>query len=339
MRVLVIGATGYVANRLISTLIEQGFEVVAGARSPEKLDDFWWADRVTRADIDVLDPHTLTAVTDGIDAVVYLVHGMGGSGFSARDREAAENVRAAIDGAGVERLVYLSGIIPPIPEEDLSEHLTSRLEVERILSRSSAVTVTLRAAMVIGAGSTSFELMSQLSERLPITVIPDWMTSAVEPIAVSDVVEAIIAALTVDVLTCAWDVGGGTVIAYPELIDRVARARGTQRPQLTVPLLPTALVGKVAGWIADVPAPTVEALIRSLREDMVTADARWRTELMGGNFAPVALDEAIDRALRPADQRVSPSQRDLLGHLPGDPDWAYSDTHREPVVGAPGSEE
>lgn len=324
MRVLVIGATGYIGNRVISALVNAGETVVAGARDPGGLDAFWWSDVVDRARVDAGDAASVeTAITADLGAVVYLVHGMGGDDFAEKDRDAAQRVSDRVTAAGVPRVVYVSGIIPPIPDEELSEHLSSRLEVERILSESSATVVTLRAAMIVGSGSTSFELMSQLSDRLPVTVIPDWMQSQVEPVAVTDVVRAVTGALTAEVATGAWDVGGGEQIAYPDLIDRVATARGKERPQVSIPLLPSGLVGKIAAFLSDIPSSTVEALIESLREDMVARDTRWVTELVGSDAGPpVALDEAVSRSLADVDSLSRPSQRDLMGALPGDPSWA-----------------
>lgn len=321
MRVLVIGSTGYIGNRLVGALLERDDTVIAAARDPQKLDVFWWSDRVERRDIDVTDAESVAAgVTSDLDAVVYLVHGMAADDFVDTDARAAEHMRDAVTAAGVERVVYLSGIIPPVAEDELSDHLTSRLQVERLLSESTARVITLRAALIIGQGSTSFELMSQLSERMPVTVVPDWMNSLVEPVAVTDVVAALIGALDSDLSTTHLDVGGGEPLAYPDLIARVAGLRGTERPQLSVPGLPTALVSRVASWIADVPGPTVQALMESLREDMVAADSRWRD--LPGVGAPLALDAAVERAIAAVDALERPSRRDPLGALPGDPDWA-----------------
>lgn len=323
MRVLIIGATGYIGSRLVGSLLDRGDTVVAGARSPLALDAFWWSDRVERVALDMADAEAVeAAVTPDLDAVVYLVHGMGSSDFQETDAVAARHLHAAVDRAQIPRVVYLSGIIPPVAEDELSEHLSSRLQVERELSASTARVITLRAAMIVGAGSTSFELMTQLSERLPVTVIPEWMNSRVEPISVVDVVNALIGALSADVPTGHFDVGGGDPLPYPDLIARVAEHRGIARPQLPVPALPQGLVAKIASWIADVPGPTVTALMESLREDMVSADDRWRTAL--SSVAPLTLDDSVERAIAPVDPLRRPSERDPMGPLPGDPDWASS---------------
>ncbi|WP_040164954.1 NAD(P)H-binding protein [Microbacterium gorillae] len=321
MRVLVIGATGYIGSRLIGALLERDDTVIAGARDLASLDAFWWSDRVERVPLDVLEEDSVrAAVTADVDAIVYLVHGMAAADFVETDAAAARHLHAAVDAVGVRRVVYLSGIIPPIPEEELSEHLRSRLQVERELSASSASVITLRAAMIIGSGSTSFELMTQLSERLPVVVVPDWMRREVEPIAVIDVVSAIVGALDVAADTMHLDVGGGERLPYPDLIERVAAVRDTERPQWGIPLLPEALVAKIASWIADVPGPTVEALMESLREDMVAQDDTWVERLEC--TPPLALTDALERASTASDPQRRPSRRDPMAALPGDPDWA-----------------
>lgn len=326
MRVLVIGATGYIGSRLIAALLAAGDDVVAGARDPLALDAFWWSDRVERRELDVLDADSVgRSITSDLDAVVYLVHGMARGDFAETDATAARLTRDAVDRARVARVVYLSGIIPDVADEKLSEHLRSRLEVERELSRSSAATLTVRAAMILGAGSTSFELMRQLSARLPITVIPDWMHSEVEPIAVVDVIAALAAATRHPDVTGHLDVGGGTRIAYPDLIDLVAEQEGAARPQVSVPLLPEPLVAKVASWLADVPDATVSALMESLQEDMCAADDRWRVDLFpDGARTPLDLMTAMQRSLAAPDALARPSRRDPQGPLPGDPAWAGS---------------
>lgn len=324
MRVLVLGATGYIGNRAVAALVERGDQVIAGARDPLGLDRMWWSDRVERVVVDMADEASvIAAVTADLDAILYLVHGMGGTDFAETDAAAARHLRDAVDRSRVARVVYLSGIIPEVAEGELSEHLQSRLEVERILSESTAEVVTLRAAMIVGSGSTSFELMTQLSSRLPVTVVPDWMVNDVEPIAVVDVVRAILGALDSDVPTSHYDVGGGEVISYPDLIAQLATMTGTERPSLTVPLLPTALVARIATWIADIPAPTVAALMESLREPMVAADQRWRDDLLpSGAPSSVTLQESLARAIAESDALTPPSERDAMGPMPGDPAWA-----------------
>lgn len=324
MRVLVIGATGYVGSRLIPELLQQGHTVRAGARDRARLERFWWHERVEPVEIDVSDAgSTRAAVGRDTDAVVYLVHGMDGDDFFEADHAAAVNVAGAATEGQVGRMVYLSGIIPEVPEAELSEHLRSRLDVERTLSAAPSVVVTLRAAMIFGGGSTSFELMRQLADRLPVTIVPDWMRHRVEPVAVSDVVRALVGALSADTETRYFDIGGGAPTLYPDLIAEYVGIAGRQRPQLTVGILPEKVVAQIAAWIADVPSPTVKALIESLQHDMVASDAEWRAALVADRFEPVGAAEAISRALM-VDESVADERRDPLQRWSSDPTWAGS---------------
>ncbi|KAB1656019.1 NAD(P)H-binding protein [Pseudoclavibacter chungangensis] len=323
MRVLVIGATGYIGSRTVPALVAAGHEVTAGAREPTTLDRFAWGDRVDRVELDVLDAASVdAALARGVDALVYLVHGMGGTDFRRTDRTAATTVREAVDAHRVPRIVYVSGIIPPIDEGELSEHLTSRLEVERLLSSASATVITLRAAMVLGAGSTSFELMAQLAQRLPVTIVPDWMDHEVEPIAVVDLVAVVAGALEARSGTDHFDIGGGERMPYPELIERYTRAAGTPRSQIDVPLLPQGLVATVASWLADVPSPTVTGLMESLREDMVASERRWIGELVADTYRTVSVEDAFARSLGPSVGPAAAASADPMRLQPGDHEWA-----------------
>src|SRR5690349_17336107 len=194
MRALVTGAGGYVGSRLVPALLDAGHEVTATSTDPGKLDKFVWRDRVGTAALDVQDPATIEAAVEGHEAVYFLVHGLEGRDFQERDRAGAHHLGEAARGAGVSRVVYLSGLVPDVPREDLSTHILSRLEVEEILG-GYVTTTTLRAAVLLGGGSTSFEIIRQLSERLPVQTVPTWMQSDVEPIAVVDAVAALVAAL------------------------------------------------------------------------------------------------------------------------------------------------
>lgn len=326
MRILVVGASGYVGSRLIPALLHGDHVVRAGARNPEELDRFFWNHRVERATVDVSDPETLPAALQDIDAVVYLVHGMKSNDFRDVDLQAARNFKEAVDQSAAHRLVYVSGLVPEVPTDQLSEHLLSRWEVEKELSRSECTVVTIRAALIIGSGSTSYELMGQLSERLPVTVVPDWMKKQVEPIAVIDLSAAVIGAIERPLATQSFDIGCGQVLSYPELISTFGKLAGMPRPEVTVPGLPEKLVGKAASLITDLPGPTVTALMESLHEDMVTREARWIGTLVPPHYRPLEVAPALARALLAPNDTVDADSRDPMAALPGDPEWATAST-------------
>jgi len=321
-RVLVTGASGYIGSRLVPRLLRDGIPVRASVTTRSKAAAHWWCDAVEVVEMDVTDPAAVAAAVAGVETVYYLIHALGGSDFTERDRASARTMASACAAAGVTRIVYLSGLVPEVPEAELSEHITSRLEVERLLTASGIRTITLRAAIVTGSGSTSFEIVRQISERMPVQPIPSWMDSRVQPIAVVDVVEALAGARVVDSDSRAYDVGGPERMPYSRLLDVFARVAGLARPQAVVPGLPTDLVGALAGAITDVPAATVASLVESLRHDMVCHDAEFTLDLLPREHELVGVEESFRRALATPVPGVRVCERDPLGPLPGDPAWA-----------------
>lgn len=320
MKILVTGATGYVGGRLVPLLLDRGHDVRTTTTDPDR-EQPWWGDRVETVVMDALDADQVAAACKGVDAVYYLIHGMGGGDdFVETDRTAATHFADGVRSHGVERVVYLSGVVPDVPDEDLSEHITSRREVERILTDTPATVVVLRAAVLLGSGSTSFEIIRQVSERMPVHTIPTWMDSLVQPIAVVDALAALVGALDYTGPSRHFDVGGPDRLRYTALLDAYTSHAGLERPQVTVPLLPTALVGTLVGSLTDVPRPTVEALVESLQNDMVAADDDFRETLLAGGHRLLTLDEAFRRSLAPP--ATTPEDADPMGPLPQDPAWA-----------------
>ena len=319
MKILVTGATGYVGGRLVPLLLERGHDVRTTTSDPDR-EQPWWGARVETVVMDALDPDQVLAACEGMDAVYYLIHGMSADDFAETDRKAATNLAEGARTHGVDRIVYLSGLVPDVADSELSEHITSRREVEQILSETPATLVVLRAAVLLGSGSTSFEIIRQVSERMPVHTVPSWMDSMVQPIAVVDVLEALVGALEYAGPSRHFDVGGTDQLRYGALLEAYTEHAGLERPQVHVPLLPTALVGTLVGSLTDVPRPTVEALVESLHHDMVAADDDFREMLLPQGHRLVGLDEAFRRSLAP--RASMPEESDPMGPLPQDPAWA-----------------
>ena len=329
LKILVTGATGYVGGRLVPLLLERGHDVHTTTSDPDR-EQPWWGERVTTVVMDALDADQVAAACEGMDAVYYLIHGMGGDHFAQTDRKAASNFADGVRLHGVDRVVYLSGIVPDVTGGELSEHILSRREVERVLSDSPAIVVVLRAAVLLGSGSTSFEIIRQVSERMLVHAVPTWMDSLVQPIAIVDVIEALVGALDYSGPSRHFDVGGPDQLTYGALIASYAAHVGLERAQVGVPLLPSALVGTLVGSLTDVPRPTVEALVESLRHDMVVADDDFREVLLPNGHQLLGLDQSFRRSL--VERATQPEDADPMGPLPQDPVWASGGDDRRPVA-------
>jgi len=296
-RVLVTGSTGYVGSRLVPELLAAGHHVLAATRTLERVDDFPWGRDVEAVELDIDDESLVREAVARADAVVYLVHSMESADFVAKDREAAQRMASACEAAGVEHLVYLSGLIPDEAEDELSDHLRSRLQVEQVFLDSAVPATVLRAAMVIGAGSTSYELLRRLSERVPwLTPVPSWMRSRLQPVAIEDVVHLVRRALETGPEDRHYDVGGDEVVTYPELLALYADVAGLRRRRFLVPWVPRAVVGRACALISGLDRPTVESLVDSLSHEMVCREDAVRRDLCEPGFAYTSLREALTRS-------------------------------------------
>ena len=331
MRVGVIGATGYVGGRLVPELLSAGHRVRCLARTPSRLDGVPWRTDVEVVTADVLDWASLYRAFAGLDAVYYLVHAMGDSkDFDQADRTGARNTRVAAEETGVGRIVYLGGLGADDPMA-LSHHLASRHEVGRILGSGTVPLTELRAAVIIGSGSASFEMLRHLVEVLPVMVCPRWVTrTRCQPIAIADVLHCLVAALDLPAeASRRIEIGGPDVLTYQQMMQRYAAVAGL-RPRLIVPVgvLSPRLSSHWMNLVTPLPIGLARPLVDSLRNDVVVSDPAPAAALFGSR-PPIPLDEALRRALSVVqDLDVSTSWIDSApagtsaSPMPQDPDWA-----------------
>jgi uncharacterized protein YbjT (DUF2867 family) len=323
-RVLVAGATGYVGGRLISALLHSNeVSVRCLARTPAKLDAVPWRSSVEVVRGAVGDD--LADAMEGVDTVVYLVHSIGqGRDWVQRELADARNVAEHARAAGVRHIIYLGGL--GRDSDDLSMHLRSRHEVGRALAASGIPTIELRAGVIIGSGSMSFEMLRYLVEVLPVMVAPRWVTTRCQPIAIADVIAYLArAVVATDAPPGVYEIGGKDVVSYAQMMDEYARAAGLpKRWIISVPVLTPSLSSRWIGLVTPLPVPLARELVESLVNEVIVDDNR-AVETFG--VEPMGLAEAIGRALAAVERANVPttwSGADLVPFEPAatDPAWA-----------------
>lgn len=287
--VLVTGANGFIGRLLTRALLVEDVQVRCLVRKSGNVSD----PSTETVQGDLLEPATLTAALAGVDTAYYLVHAMAGgrAGFERRDHDAAENFVRAAEKAGVRRVIYLGGLGET--GDELSEHLKSRLEVADILRSGKFATTFLRAAIIIGTGGASFEMVKALVERLPVMITPRWVTTLCQPIAVEDVISYLVGCLKDERTTGGtFDIGGPDVITYKEMMERFGRIRG--RTLYILPVLTPRLSSYWVGFITPV-APSVSMpLIEGLKNEVICREHTIR------DLIPLQLtsyDDAVQRSL------------------------------------------
>ncbi|MGK5742497.1 SDR family oxidoreductase [Micromonospora sp. URMC 103] len=347
MRCLVTGATGYIGGRLAPRLLADGHEVRCLARHAGRLRDVPWASEAEVVEGDLRRPETLPAAFAGVDVAYYLVHSLGQAGFESADREAAQAFAAAAREAGVRRIVYLGGPEPAHDGGSTSAHLRSRAEVGRILLDSGVPTAVLRAAVIIGSGSASFEMLRYLTERLPAMTTPRWVRNRIQPIAVRDVLRYLVGCADLPAeVNRGFDIGGPEVLTFQDMIQRYARVAGLRR-RIILPVRPLspALSSYWVGMVTPVPNAIARPLVESLIHEAVAREHDIAAYVPDPPDGLTGLDRALELALtRVRNAQVetrwsTASVPDAPAEpLPSDPSWsggtAYTDL-RERIVDAP----
>ena len=346
LTVLVTGATGYIGGRLVPRLLAEGHAVRAMTRDAGRLRDVPWVDRVAVVEADALDPASLGPALRGVDVAYYLIHSIDTGEFERTDRQAAEAFAAAARDAGVGRIVYLGGLSPE--EGELSAHLRSRNEVGDVLLGSGVPTVVLQAAVILGSGSASFEMLRYLTERLPAMITPRWVRTRIQPIAVRDVLRYLVEVATLPPeVSRRFDIGGPEVLTYVEMMQRYAAVAGLRRRVIVpVPLLTPRLSAHWVNVVTPVPAALAKPLVRSLVNEVVCREHDIAALVPDPPEGLLGFDEAVRLALqrvRDAAVETRWSSASWPGApsdpLPTDPDWAggsvYEDCRTAVVAAGP----
>jgi uncharacterized protein YbjT (DUF2867 family) len=309
--ILVTGATGYVGGRLVERLLQEGYNVRVIVRDPDRLIGRPWLKRVEVTTGDVLDRNSLSQALSGIDSAYYLVHSMlEEKNFSNIDKIGAENFGYTAKENNVKRIIYLGGL--GNPKRSLSVHLKSRHETGSILSKSGVPVTEFRAAIIVGSGSISFEMIRDLTERLPVMVTPRWVTSRVQPISISNVLDYLVAALKKNKsVGQIIEIGGEDIVTYKDMMIGYAKARKLKRFIITVPVLTPRLSSYWIHFVTPVSKTIAKPLIDGLKNEVIVTNNTAKE--IFPEIKPINFSMALKNTLKKLESGHTPtSWRDAL---------------------------
>lgn len=316
---LVTGVTGYIGGRLVPELLNRGYRVRVLSRDTDRLQGRPWIDEVELVQADVLEPETLPAALQDIDVAYYLIHSMSGKGsseFHNRDIQAAQNFRKTANQQNVGRIIYLGGLGDP--DDQLSEHLASRQKTGSILRESEVSVTEFRAAIVVGSGSKSFEMVRYLTERVPMMICPSWVYSKVQPIAIRNVLQYLVSAIrkpeTRDKII---EIGGSSVITYADMMKIYADVNALKRILIPVPVLSPTLSSHWVHWMTPIPASLARPLIEGLKNDVIVQSDK--AQKLFPEISPLSYKRAVELAMARIDtDDVETTWNDALISSKGD---------------------
>ena len=333
---LVTGATGYIGGRLVRELLIAGYKVKVLARFPDRLRDMAWFDQVEVISGDALDISDVNRAMQNVDVAYYLLHALNqGPEFVDIETKMAQLFAESAKNNNIQKIIYLGGLIP---KQVLSQHLESRRVTGEILRNSGVPTIELRAGVVIGSGSASFEMLRYLTERLPIMITPKWVKTKIQPIAVRDVLYYLVGAASIsNDVNRAFDIGGNDIFTYKEMMEHYARAADLRkRIIIPVPLLTPRLSSLWVGLVTPVPGSIAKPLVRSLINEVICQENDIKKYLPDPKEGLTTFDKAVDLALiRVRDAQVSTrwSSASIPGvpsePMPSDPKWSGGSLYQD----------
>ena len=309
-RILLTGATGYIGKRLLLTLLEQGHTVICAVRDKQRFHQpEHHQNQCHVVEIDLLNPETLKNIPKNIDIAFYLVHSMSFSAkFDELESKCANQFKDALNTTQVEQVIYLSGIVH---QTQLSQHLTSRKEVESILSEGKYALTTLRAGIIIGSGSASFEIIRDVVEKLPIMITPKWVYTKCQPIAIRDVIASLYLCMGLkSTYHKNFDIGGPDILSYKDMLLGYAKVRGLKRLILTLPVLTPKLSAYWLYLVTAVSFKLAKALVSSMTIDIVCRDSTL-LDILG--ITPLSYEKSLEKAFEKIDShQIESSWKDAI---------------------------